>query len=167
VIRHSQDGSIHFIFSDWKDLPELLSAARPIYTEWKTLLVWSKRNAGRGTFYHPAHELIAAFKSGSAAHIQNFGAGDKGRYRTNLLDYPRQVAMLAAADTIGKAIQRQNPLRSLRTSSAIAAGATVSSLIRLGKPERPFWRPREPTGGPVSSSATRYWSIWPFAAGSK
>ena len=88
VIRHSQDGSIHFIFSDWKDLPELLSAARPIYTEWKTLLVWSKRNAGRGTFYHPAHELIAAFKSGSAAHIQNFGAGERGRHRTNLLEYP-------------------------------------------------------------------------------
>jgi DNA modification methylase len=88
VVRHSQDGSIHFIFSDWKDLPELLSAARPIYSEWKNLLVWSKGNAGRGTFYHPAHELIAAFKSGSAAHIQNFGAGEKGRYRTNLLEYP-------------------------------------------------------------------------------
>jgi DNA modification methylase len=88
VVRHSQDGSIHFIFSDWSGLPELLNAARPIYTELKNVLVWSKRNAGRGTFYHPAHELIAAFKNGCAPHIQNFGAGDKGRYRTNVLEYP-------------------------------------------------------------------------------
>ena len=88
TIRRSQDGSIHFIFTDWSDLPELLNAARPLYSEWKNLLVWSKRNAGRGSFYNPAHELIAAFKSGSAAHIQNFGAGERGRHRTNLLEYP-------------------------------------------------------------------------------
>jgi DNA modification methylase len=88
TIRHSQDGSIHFIFTDWNGLPELLNAALPIFTEWKNLLVWSKGNAGRGNFYNPAHELIAAFKSGSGAHIQNFGADNKGRYRTNLLEYP-------------------------------------------------------------------------------
>jgi DNA modification methylase len=86
--RHSQDGSIHFVFMDWRHLPELLSAARPIYSEWKNLLVWNKSNAGQGTFYRSKHELIAAFKNGSAAHINNFGLGGQGRYRTNVLDYP-------------------------------------------------------------------------------
>ena len=88
AVRHSQDGSIHFVFMDWRHLPELLSAARPVYTEWKNLLVWNKTNAGQGSFYRSKHELIAAFKSGTAAHINNFGLGGQGRYRTNVLDYP-------------------------------------------------------------------------------
>jgi len=31
AVQHSQDGSIHFVFLDWRHLPELLSAAWPIY----------------------------------------------------------------------------------------------------------------------------------------
>src|SRR5262249_17305745 len=31
AVQHSQDGSIHFVFMDWRHLPELLSAAWPIY----------------------------------------------------------------------------------------------------------------------------------------
>jgi DNA modification methylase len=88
AVRHSQEGSIHFVFMDWRHLPELLSAARPIYTEWKNLLVWNKTNAGQGSFYRSKHELIAVFKSGAAAHINNFGLGGQGRYRSNVLDYP-------------------------------------------------------------------------------
>jgi DNA modification methylase len=88
TVRHSQDGSIHFLFMDWRHLPELLAAARPIYSEWKNLLVWNKSNAGQGSFYRSKHELIAAFKNGIAAHINNFGLGGQGRYRTNVLDYP-------------------------------------------------------------------------------
>lgn len=88
AVQHSQDGSIHFVFMDWRHLPELLTAARPIYTEWKNLLVWNKTNAGQGSFYRSKHELIAAFKNGTAAHVNNFGLGGQGRYRTNVLDYP-------------------------------------------------------------------------------
>jgi DNA modification methylase len=89
AVRHSQDGSIHFVFMDWRHLPELLAAARPIYSEWKNLLVWAKTNAGQGSFYRSQHELVAVFKNGTAAHINNFGLGGQGRYRTNvLLDYP-------------------------------------------------------------------------------
>jgi DNA modification methylase len=88
AVRHSQDGSIHFLFIDWRHLPELLTAARPIYSEWKNLLVWNKSNAGQGSFYRSKHELIAAFKNGTAGHINNFGLGGQGRYRTNVLDYP-------------------------------------------------------------------------------
>jgi len=73
---------------DWRHLPELLAAAKPVYTEWKNLLVWNKTNAGQGSFYRSKHELISAFKVGTAAHINNFGLGARGRYRTNVLDYP-------------------------------------------------------------------------------
>jgi DNA modification methylase len=41
-----------------------------------------------GTFYRSQHELIFAFKSGRARHINNFGLGASGRYRTNVLDHP-------------------------------------------------------------------------------
>jgi DNA modification methylase len=88
AISSSRDGAIHYIFMDWRHLPELLGAALPLYTEWKNLLCWNKVNAGQGSFYRSKHELIAVFKNGTEPHINNFGLGAKGRYRTNVLDYP-------------------------------------------------------------------------------
>jgi DNA modification methylase len=88
AVAFSHDGSVHYIFMDWRHLPELLDAALPLYTEWKALLVWNKTNAGQGSFYRSKHELIAVFKNGTGAHINNFGLGEKGRSRTNVLDYP-------------------------------------------------------------------------------
>jgi DNA modification methylase len=84
----SRDGAIHYIFMDWRHLPELLNVALPLYSEWKNLLVWNKSNAGQGSFYRSKHELIAVFKSGTGPHINNFRLGGQGRYRTNVLDYP-------------------------------------------------------------------------------
>jgi DNA modification methylase len=98
MIAFSRDGSIHDIFMDWRHLPELLNAARPLYTEWKNLLVWNKSNAGQGSFYRSKHELIAVFKNGTAPHINNFGLGGKGRYRTNVLDYPGVNSLHPARD---------------------------------------------------------------------
>jgi len=88
AICSSRDGAIHYIFMDWRHLHELLSAALPLYSEWKNLLVWNKVNAGQGSFYRSKHELIAVFKSGTEPHINNFRLGAQGRYRTNVLDYP-------------------------------------------------------------------------------
>jgi DNA modification methylase len=84
----SGDGSIHFIFIDWRHVPELLAAARPLYADWKNLLVWNKSNAGQGSFYRSKHELIGVFKNGTAPHINNFGLGAHGRHRANVLDCP-------------------------------------------------------------------------------
>ncbi len=88
MIRFSIEGSIHYVFIDWRHLPELLNAARPLYSDWKNLLVWNKTNAGLGSFYRSKHELISVFKNGVAPHINNFGLGANGRYRANVLDYP-------------------------------------------------------------------------------
>jgi DNA modification methylase len=86
--RFSRDGSIHYVFMDWRHMRVLLNAADPHYAELKNVLVWNKTNAGQGSFYRSKHELIAVFKNGTAAHINNFGLGGNGRYRTNVLDYP-------------------------------------------------------------------------------
>jgi DNA modification methylase len=88
AISSTRDGAIHYIFMDWRHLPELLGAALPLYSEWKNLLCWNKVNAGQGSFYRSKHELIAVFKSGTGPHINNFKLGGQGRYRTNVLDYP-------------------------------------------------------------------------------
>jgi DNA modification methylase len=83
----SCDGSIHFVCMDWRHIRELLGAASSIYSELKNLIVWNKDNGGMGAFYRSKHELIFAFKKGTAKHINNFELGQHGRYRTNVWDY--------------------------------------------------------------------------------
>lgn len=84
----SAEGSIHFLCIDWRHVGEMLEASQGVYHELKNLCVWAKDNAGMGTFYRSQHELVFVFKNGTAAHINNFGLGDKGRYRTNVWQYP-------------------------------------------------------------------------------
>ena len=85
-VRFSVGGSIHFHCMDWRHLREMLDAAEGVYTEFKQLIVWVKTNAGMGTFYRSRHALVLVlvFKSGTERHTNNFGLGDKGRYRTNV-----------------------------------------------------------------------------------
>lgn len=87
LIAFSQDGSIHYLFMDWRHLPEMVEAIRQ-YTEFKNLIVWNKHSAGLGSFYKSQHELIFVMKNGRGRHINNFGLGEKGRHRTNVWSYP-------------------------------------------------------------------------------
>jgi DNA modification methylase len=95
IAHVSADGSIHFICMDWRHLREVLAAGYSTYDEFKNLIVWNKDNAGMGSFYRSKHEMILVFKNGKAAHINNFGLGEKGRYRTNVWDYPGVNSMKA------------------------------------------------------------------------
>ena len=83
----SADGSLHYLFMDWRHLGELLTAARSVYSEQKNLCIWSKTNAGMGSLYRSQHELVAVFKNGAAPHINNVELGKRGRYRTNVWRY--------------------------------------------------------------------------------
>lgn len=87
MAEHSVDGAIHFVCMDWRHMGEMLSAAEGVFSELKNLCVWAKTNAGMGTFYRSQHELVFAFKSGTAPHINNFGLGETGRHRSNLWTY--------------------------------------------------------------------------------
>jgi DNA modification methylase len=86
-VRFSADGSIHYHCMDWRHIREMLDAADGVYSEFKQLAVWAKNNGGMGTFYRSQHELVFVFKSGRGRHTNNFGLGDKGRYRTNVWNY--------------------------------------------------------------------------------
>lgn len=87
LAAYSADGSIHYICMDWRHIGELLAAGKAAYSELKNLVVWNKDNGGMGAFYRSKHELVFVFKSGNSAHINNFGLGQHGRYRTNVWDY--------------------------------------------------------------------------------
>lgn len=87
LVAHSTDGSIHFICMDWRHMAEMLQAGEGVYSELKNLIVWAKDNGGMGTFYRSRHELIFAFKNGTAPHINSFELGQHGRYRTNVWQY--------------------------------------------------------------------------------
>jgi hypothetical protein len=80
----SVDGSVHFVCMDWRHLGEVLTAGGASYTELKNLCVWNKNNAGMGSFYRSKHELVFVYKSDGNPHINTFGLGQNGRYRTNV-----------------------------------------------------------------------------------
>ncbi len=82
-----RDGAIAFVCMDWRHMGELLEAGKQVFTELKNLCVWNKSNGGMGTFYRSKHELVFVFKIGSASHVNTFGLGETGRYRTNVWDY--------------------------------------------------------------------------------
>lgn len=82
-----RDGAIAYVFMDWRHMGELLNAGEQVFAELKNLCIWNKTNGGMGTFYRSKHELIFVFKIGTAPHVNTFGLGESGRYRTNVWDY--------------------------------------------------------------------------------
>lgn len=82
-----RNGAIVYTCIDWRHLAELEQAGRAVFGEQKNLCVWAKTNAGMGTFYRSQHELIPVWKVGDAPHVNNFGLGEGGRYRTNVWTY--------------------------------------------------------------------------------
>jgi DNA modification methylase len=87
IAEFSEAGAIAFICMDWRHIRELLDAADGVLHELKNLIVWSKTNAGMGSFYRSQHELIFAFKVSPGEQINNFGLGEGGRHRTNVWTY--------------------------------------------------------------------------------
>jgi DNA modification methylase len=83
----SADGSIHFICMDWRHMREVLDAADKTYGELKNLCIWTKTNAGMGSFYRSQHELVFVFRNGDARHINNVELGRFGRNRSNVWHY--------------------------------------------------------------------------------
>src|SRR5215216_6725632 len=81
-----RDGAIAYVFMDWRHMGELLNAGEQVFSELKNLCIWNKTNGGMGTFYRSKHELIFVFKVGAAQHVNTFGLGETGRYRTNVWD---------------------------------------------------------------------------------
>ncbi len=87
LVRFSVDGSVHYIFIDWRHLHDLERVCRQYYTDQLNLVVWAKTNGGMGSLYRSQHELVLVYKNGTAAHINNVHLGKYGRNRTNAWTY--------------------------------------------------------------------------------
>ncbi|MFL6725837.1 MAG: site-specific DNA-methyltransferase [Sphingomicrobium sp.] len=94
--KSCRDGAIAFVCMDWRHMGELLTAGGQVFTELKNLCVWNKTNGGMGAFYRSKHELVFAFKVGTAPHTNSFGLGQTGRYRTNVWHYAGISSMSAS-----------------------------------------------------------------------
>jgi DNA modification methylase len=88
LASHSVDGSLHYVFMDWRHMREILAAGKQVYSEFKNLCIWSKGCGGMGSLYRSAHELVFLFKNGKDGHRNNVQLGQFGRYRTNVWTYP-------------------------------------------------------------------------------
>jgi len=82
-----RSGALLYICMDWRHMDELLAAAKTAELEHKNLCVWEKSNAGMGSLYRSAHELVFVFKKGKAKHVNNVQLGRMGRNRTNVWHY--------------------------------------------------------------------------------
>ncbi|MBL8590796.1 MAG: site-specific DNA-methyltransferase [Methylobacteriaceae bacterium] len=113
-----RDGAIAFVCMDWRHLGELLAAGEAVFSELKNVCVWNKTNGGMGTFYRSKHELVFVFKIGAGEHVNTFGLGEGGRYRTNVWDY-------AGVSSLGTARREQ-----LEMHPTVKPVALVADAIR-------------------------------------
>lgn len=116
-VRFSVEGSIHYQCMDWRHCREILDAADGVYAQFKQMVVWVKDNGGQGSFYRNRHELVFVFKSGKGRHVNNFGLGETGRYRTNVVEY-------AGANTF-----RKGRAEDLAAHSTVKPTALVADFI--------------------------------------
>lgn len=94
----SREGSLHFWAMDWRHLHELTVAARSVYREQVNLCVWTKSNAGMGSFFRSQHELFGVWRKGTTRHRNNIELGRFGRSRSNVWSYPGANSFGRASD---------------------------------------------------------------------
>lgn len=88
MVKFSKNGSIHFIFMDWRHCLEILTAGGEAAYVLKNICTWVKDNGGMGSLYRSRHEFVFVFKAGDDRHTNNVQLGKYGRYRTNVWEYP-------------------------------------------------------------------------------
>lgn len=78
--------ALYYLFMDWRHVGNLNTAAKYNGMIQQNLCVWSKTNAGMGSFYRSQHELVGVY-SRSDRFQNNIQLGSSGRYRTNVWVY--------------------------------------------------------------------------------
>jgi DNA modification methylase len=138
--RHSIDGAIHFVCTDWRHIADLIAAGNDVYDEMKNIIVWNKSNAGQGSFYRSQYELIGVFKSGQAPHLNNIELGRHGRNRSNIWTYssgrmddlalhPTVKPIALVADAMRDCSRRGD----IVLDPFIGSGTTILAAERIGR----------------------------------
>lgn len=107
LLNFSKDGSLHYVFIDWRGLKTFLNVGNKIYSDLKNICVWNKLVGGMGSMYRSQHEFVCVFKNGTTAHINNVELGKNGRYRTNIWNHkgvsatnPKSLELLKMHPTV-------------------------------------------------------------------
>lgn len=88
MATHSERGALHYLCMDWRHLGELLATGDVVYDSLRNICVWAKDQAGMGSLYRSAHELVLVFRTRGGNHRNNVELGKHGRHRTNVWHYP-------------------------------------------------------------------------------
>lgn len=86
--RRIADGGLIGTTIDWRSVEQIISTGRSLGLELLNVIVWVKSNAGQGSLWRSAHELLPMFKKGQAPHVNNVALGRYGRWRSNVWEYP-------------------------------------------------------------------------------
>lgn len=140
----SMDGAIHYQCMDWRHVEEMMKAGSAVYSELKNICIWSKDNAGMGSFYRSQHELVFVWKVGSAPHLNTVELGKNGRYRTNIWNYRGATktgadAELAMHPTVKPVPMIMDAIRDTSKAGDIVLdpfGGSGSTLIAAEKTKR-------------------------------
>lgn len=87
LVEFSEDGSLHYIWCDWRILNTFLNVGKQYYTSLFNIACWVKPTGGLGGMYRSRHELCPIFKNGKAKHQNHVLLGKNNRYRTNVWEY--------------------------------------------------------------------------------
>jgi DNA modification methylase len=85
--KYSKENSLHYFFMDWRRNYELQTVCKNIFPKFVNLAVWSKKQAGLGSFYRSQHELCFIYQNGTGKHLNNINLGKDGRNRSNIWNY--------------------------------------------------------------------------------
>jgi len=170
ITTHTVDGAISFVCMDWRHMSEIMAAGRAQYSELKNVCVWAKTNAGMGTFYRSAHELVFVFKTGTAPHINNFELGQHGRSSTCGAASDPEVQDLrrpGVAASTPAYLTRRRPRGSRRGAPRLRAAKKPSAETRMeacgcGAPRRDALRARGPEAlsSPMQDARCRISLVW-------
>lgn len=107
LVEFSTDGSLHYLFIDWRGLKIFLDSGARYYKELKNICVWDKRVGGMGSMYRSQHEMVCLFKNGTEPHVNAIKLGMYGRYRTNVWSHrgvsatnPKSLELLKLHPTV-------------------------------------------------------------------
>lgn len=141
-----KDGSLHYVFMDWRNIDLLIGVGRDVYQTLVNLGVWRKTTGGMGGLYRSAHELCAIFKKGDAPHINNVQLGRFGRNRSNVWTHQGANTFRKGRDAdleahptvkpvemIKDIIKDASHAKGLVLDAFLGSGTTLLAAIRTGR----------------------------------